>query len=498
MSRKHRFGTCYSKGIHSSGHPDDQPLWISPEGLIALNPSLFRRPVKCSYLTAGTALVGAGAIALSPINPAATTVHDLHVPAVMSGLRVELAAAPNPLQTWTNTALNAYSNVNTLMQAMILMPAPLSRQVVANLINYVAIDVGGFQAAAAGAVSYYGGTGSGSFEATMQQAVTQLEAGNISGAVSNLGTALVNNVFFNVLQPLEAALAIPNDVTANIAAATNYIMDGFVPTLGIAALSVLVGIPSAIGADLQAAYTSATTGDLLGTIASLVDLPGAITNATLNGTGTGGLLGSIGLAFLKTLPQSIASAVVSPGAQNIVAHGSVVTALEDLVTQLTTGWPTPSDLATIPVGIAAGLNGLPQAIVGVIARAVHGLVGGASATAAAAHTATAITPAAAASPPTSAARTVSLSVATSRTALAASTAGSDTTTTGPSTPDATVAGAPQSPAHTATAAPSSGAGAQVSTATTSSAAQDHQSVGRHRPSGNTAHPASSARSGSGK
>jgi hypothetical protein len=468
-----------------------------------------------SYLTAGTALIGAGAIALSPVNPAATAVHELQIPAVtVSSVAVELAAAVNPFQTWVSTVSNAFVNLDTVAQAMWALPAPVLQQVVANVINYAAIDIGAYQAAAAAAVKYYGSTGPNSFQGLMQAAIPQLEAGNISGAVNTLYNATVFNTAL-VLEQMETALQIPQLIVANLSTTVNYVLgygigSGFIAQVGAAILQgTLFPLGAAVGGDLQGAYTSAVGGDWLGTIASLADLPGALTNALLNGAfpnaaaAETGILGSSTLPFgggvlgivALLAPSTLASAIVTPGAQNIVAGGSVATALQDLLTQVTTGWPSLAGWASIPVGIVAGLNGLPQAILGAIATAVHGLVGGAAATAASTHTA--ITPAAAASSVTSAARTVHLSVATSRTALAASTAGSDTTTTGPSTP-ATVAGAPHSGAHTATPAPS-GAGAQVSTATTSTGTQDHQpSVGKQRTAGNTTHPANSAHSGSAK
>jgi hypothetical protein len=334
--------------------------------------------LECSYLTAGAALVGAGAIALSPIHPAATAVHELQIPTVMvSSAAVELVAAPNPISTWVDVFANGYTNLSAVATRLAALPAPLARQVVANLINYVAIDISGYQAAAAGAVTYFTGTGAGSFQSKTQSAITNLQAGNIAAAIDNLYTAFIFNPAQDILEPMEKALLIPQYISASLAAVTKYLSSTFVVSLGaVVLISTLDSAQKEIGAALQGVYDAATAGDWLGTAAGLINLPGAVVDGLLNGGSTTGLLGAALGVLLVSTPKGLAQAIVSPGAQNIVTGGSLQVAWNKLITQLTTQWPSPAELATIPAGIVAGISGLPQAILGAIAKSVEGLLGG--------------------------------------------------------------------------------------------------------------------------
>lgn len=365
---------------------------------------------------------------------------DLHVPAAVSDLGVELAAAPNPLQTWVNTFINAFNNLTAVAHGVIEQQAPVAQQVTANLINYAAIDLGAYQSAAAGLVAYYGGA-TGQFARAMQQAVANLEGGQISAAVTQVYNATVFSLFYQVLFPMESALVIPIDIANNMAAAASYIfgtaITDFIPQLGADVLLGALGpMQLAAGTDLQAAYDSAVAGNWLGAVASLVDIPGALTNALLNGdSGNTGLLGplpsggSIAGGVLGTLlqsfPQLLSATIVSPGAQDIMAGGSVGAAVHEFVTQLTTGWPTPAEWASVPVGIAAGLKGLPEAIAGAIATALKGLLGGTVPSGAAI-----VPPAGAATVVSPAARTVTLPVAQPGTVSPDSSVGGDAISAG--------------------------------------------------------------------
>jgi hypothetical protein len=450
-------------------------------------------------LTAGTALVGAGAIALSPINPVATKVHDLHVPAVMSEA-VALAAGTNPIQTVVATFANLYTAVNGLGASMAELPAPLARQSTANLINYAGIDIGGYPAAAFGAASYYGGTGPGTFQATINTAIADLQAGNISAATSFLYGAFIGSPVLQILMPMEAALVIPVDIAANLANAVSYAMVTTSSLLGVVVTGTLGAVAGQVGNDLQAAYNSAVSGDVMGTITSLVDIPLATVNALLTGATftNNGLVGLAQLLLVQT-PQQLASVIVSPGAQNIAAGGSLGTALHNFITQVRTGWPSLSELASIPAGFAAGLMDLPQAIFGAIATTVHGLIGGAAATAAVAGSADTRAPAAAASP---VALTVNLSVPRSLNASAEGTASSATTAANDPSDQATVTGAsaPHLRVHRySTAGDSSATDITIGTSGDSSNAVQGptQSLGKHHSSSGSARHGNAASSGSG-
>ncbi|MCV7067888.1 hypothetical protein H7H51_23295 [Mycolicibacterium farcinogenes] len=323
-------------------------------------------------------------MALSPVSPVDPNLDDLRAPVVEAD--VGLVAAPFPLQTWLNTAINAANNVTTVAQAEWALPVPLLRQITANVIEYAAVDIGAYQAAAKAAVTYFGTT----YPEIMQTAVAALDAGDFQGFMSGVNSAIFGT-FFNVLLPMQGALVIPQHIAASLAAAAIYLASDFVTAAGaVVVQGMLPAITAAIGADLQSSYDAATSGNWVGTIAALVDLPGAVSNAVLNGVnGVNGVTGPAasiitGGGFLgllvQTLPQQLALKIASPGAQNIMTGGTVQAALQDFATQMTTGWPTPNELAAIPTGIAAGLQGLPEAAFNAAGRALGGLIGGGAST----------------------------------------------------------------------------------------------------------------------
>lgn len=323
-------------------------------------------------------------MALSPVSPVDPNLDDLRAPVVEAD--VGLVAAPFPLQTWLNTAINAANNVTTVGQAAWTLPAPLLRQMTANVIEFAAIDIGAYQAAAKAAVTYFGTT----YPEIMQTAIAALDAGDFEGFMDGVNSAIFGT-FLNVLLPLQGALVIPRHLATSLAAMANYLAGDFATAAGaVVVQGTIPALTDAIGADLQASYDAATSGNWVGTIAALADLPGAVSNAVLNGVnGVGGLTGPAagiitGGGFLgllvQTLPQQLAAVSVVPGAQNIMTGGTVQAALQDFATQMTTGWPTPNELAAIPTGIAAGLQGLPEAAFNAAGRALGGLIGGGAST----------------------------------------------------------------------------------------------------------------------
>lgn len=86
-----------------------------------------------SYLSTGVALVGAGAIAVSPVAP---PVPDVEVP-TLSTIGVELNAAVNPLQTWIEVFGTAAQNLSVLGQQIAERPAPILQQIIENQLSNI-------------------------------------------------------------------------------------------------------------------------------------------------------------------------------------------------------------------------------------------------------------------------------------------------------------------------------------------------------------------------
>ena len=90
-----------------------------------------------SYLTAGVAALGAGAIALSPVQPIPTQLAAAQERAI-SNLSVTLAATVDPVQAWKDTIALAQTNIAAVQAYKASRPLPLLTTIQANLQTYQA------------------------------------------------------------------------------------------------------------------------------------------------------------------------------------------------------------------------------------------------------------------------------------------------------------------------------------------------------------------------
>lgn len=350
-----------------------------------------RRP----NVSAGLAVAAAGVIAAGPIAQhlpdlhlsqrlSAVSVSDVQltdaagsVVDLFSGVESELAslasggvaaaAAPagflgdfsTPVQTWVSALVNAGTNLQYIFNTWSTLPFPVVQQVAANGVQYASDYFGAFQAATSGALHYFFGIGPATsttpFVPLLQSAWSSALSGNMTTAVTDVFDAVYLNPVLIVLQPLEAILKIPADITQNLANAMNYLTGPFLTSFGADALLTLpVMIPNSLGPSLQAVYDAWAAGDQVGALTNLINTPGAVANAFLNGISThpgtlpptNGLLSSPAFFFhtikgnglvndlLNTLIPNLANQIVAPGAQNIAQGGSLATAVQNLASQL--------------------------------------------------------------------------------------------------------------------------------------------------------------------
>ncbi|MEI6254984.1 MAG: hypothetical protein WCP30_19500, partial [Mycobacteriaceae bacterium] len=90
-----------------------------------------------SYLTAGVAALGAGAIALSPVQPIPNQLAPAQERAIAS-LSVSLAAQIDPIQAWKDTLALAQANIAEVQAYKASRPLPLLTTIQANLQTYAA------------------------------------------------------------------------------------------------------------------------------------------------------------------------------------------------------------------------------------------------------------------------------------------------------------------------------------------------------------------------
>jgi hypothetical protein len=88
-----------------------------------------------SYLTAGIAALGVGAIALSPIQPIPSQA-ALAPQRVVSNLGVDLAAAVDPITAWVDTFETTFANIGILGEFYMQKPFPLLQTIAANTATY--------------------------------------------------------------------------------------------------------------------------------------------------------------------------------------------------------------------------------------------------------------------------------------------------------------------------------------------------------------------------
>ena len=88
-----------------------------------------------SYLTAGVAALGAGAIALAPVQP--LTQGPALSPELRGTFAVDLAASIDPITPWVETFQTAALNVERLITAGTATPLPIITQVITNFGTYL-------------------------------------------------------------------------------------------------------------------------------------------------------------------------------------------------------------------------------------------------------------------------------------------------------------------------------------------------------------------------
>src|SRR4051812_5891174 len=152
-----------------------------------------------SYLTAGVALIGAGAIVAAPITP---TPPDIQVPAIYSA-NVALAASTGPIEQWVNVFSSAFTNVAQIGAAVAADPAPILRQMLINQLGYGQTLVTGLQGTTEGFINW----ATENLPQTLKTMASDISQGNIVGAADAFNELLGTLLFVGF--PLFDVLTIP-------------------------------------------------------------------------------------------------------------------------------------------------------------------------------------------------------------------------------------------------------------------------------------------------
>lgn len=264
------------------------------------------------YLAAGVALIGASAIAISPVAP---PMPDITVPAVSSA-EVSLSAATDPIQAYVQLVTNTFTNVSTLIGQELADPAPILRQVIDNQIA-TAVSLGtALQDSAVALGNALDPSNPYSIPSLLQLAVSNLLSGDINGAVANAWSAFLTPVVgvgLPLLEPITAAIRQPIQNVLNVVDTQLAVV---MPLLG--ALNVAYRTITVAGNVGQEILDSATAGDSLAVVSTMLSSPAVIADAFLNGDELGGGVFGPSLGLLGTLRQAremIAAAITPPAAE---------------------------------------------------------------------------------------------------------------------------------------------------------------------------------------
>lgn len=274
-----------------------------------------------SSIATGVALVGAGAIALTPIQPVTSPLSN--VPAAVSTASVELAAAYNPLAAWVNLFTTTATNVGQIGTDWLADPAPAVRQLGTNWIGYgntLATAAGGF---VNGLYTYATDT----VPTWLSKAAQELAAGDLTGAATTINQ-MIGLALLNVGLPLFPLLDLPKDIAGNFVAVVNTVfgLETVLPVV-VGLLGPFQGAIQAVGENLQVAVDAIGAGDAAAAFGALLDTVPNVINAFVNG-GTfssssfaglftpeaGGLVYSLAVTLPRAIAVALGAAPASPPA----------------------------------------------------------------------------------------------------------------------------------------------------------------------------------------
>ncbi len=231
-----------------------------------------------SYLTAGVAFVGAGAIALTPVQPLEPTV-ELRA-AVTHSANVALTSTQNPIQLWLDVLQASAANVGALGQAVLADPAPVLGQAIKNQLGYGRAVFEGLEAGVNQALDSLK-----TLPTALRNSLTYLAAGNIVDGVQALLDPIMG-VGLAVLLPIVPIVESISAMAQNLANVVSTIAN---PSTVLAiVLSIGGPILSAVNAvveQTQDVVDGLKTGNLGNIIKAVLNIPAALVGGILNGHG---------------------------------------------------------------------------------------------------------------------------------------------------------------------------------------------------------------------
>ncbi|MGE2713755.1 hypothetical protein ACQI4L_06845 [Mycolicibacterium litorale] len=253
-----------------------------------------------TYLTTGVALVGAGAIAISPVAPPIHGVTDTAAPAVATS-ELQLSALANPFAVYGQVVENTLANLGLLGERVIADPAPILAQILQNQWTSAQTLGSAFQSAGESLANSFSPDNPFGVPALLRTAVDEVAAGNLEGAINTLWQVVITPLLGPAVTLIPAITSVIRQPVQNLLD----VIDQTQLPITLFAIGVLspiyAGVVKAGGAFVQDVFDAVRTGDLEGLANAFITGPAAVINGFLNGDDVDAGLFSPGLGTINGL-----------------------------------------------------------------------------------------------------------------------------------------------------------------------------------------------------
>lgn len=329
---------------------------------------------KDRFLLAGVAMVSASAIAVTPVAQN-TTVIEQAKSFAYDLTASTMDATASPVDVYGTLVSNTFSNLELLGAALAANPAPFLSQVLENQQGYAAKFGAAFEAIPTNLKNWYEGPNG---QARLAQAQEALEAGDIGEAYRWFNHSMLyafQGAFGSLIAPgfilsgiprggTEYLAGIPEQIAQNF---TNVIAATFTSSVVVSAVfqgvfATVSGPAFELARVAEAISTSVAAGDVQGAFNAVVNTPGILVNAALNGfkysdpdpeTGTGGYTEWPALLTWAEPGEQGGARVVAGLLQNLLVN--IPKTLADAIDN-TPETPAPASApSSVPASISAQL-----------------------------------------------------------------------------------------------------------------------------------------------
>ena len=262
-------------------------------------------------VTAGVALAGASAIAMTPILASSPGVQ---LPSLRSA-EVQMAAFVNPIEEWAQVIGTSFTNLSALGTQVQIDPTPILSQLATNFFANANTLVNTASQTFGQAVSTFA-----SMPQAFFTAANQLAAGQVADAVQTIWSGVLLPPVFLAIIPINAVIPMVQTAAQNVANVIGALGGVNLLLTGIAVISPIYATITQFGDSAQAVVDAVRAGDLVTATSALINAPAMLANAFLNGTeSTPGLLtpldgvgGGGPIAALLKLRDAVADALKPP------------------------------------------------------------------------------------------------------------------------------------------------------------------------------------------